>query len=150
MLNKSLHIGHELRIQVLLPNGVKILAIDTTPVSIKTVWFYFGNDWYLKCPPLRTTESDIIASTTSAESSTEDNSEDFAFDPLNRPTKSHRNVDQNSEEYPTEIDENHEIESSKQPLEDQENETNTIIGHILVQSKAKISNLFGFLNLTLS
>lgn len=100
-----------------------------------------------------TPESDIIASTISAEFSTEDNREDFAFDPLNRPTKSHRNVDQSSDEYPTEIDKNHEIESSKherKPLEEQQNETNSIIGHILVQSKAKISNLFGFLNLTLS
>lgn len=131
------------------------MAIDAAPNSIKTLWFYFGNDWYLKCPPsnVDTPESDIIASTISAEFSTEDNREDFAFDPLNRPTKSHRNVDQSSDEYPTEIDENHEIESSKherKPLEEQQNETNSIIGHILVQSKAKISNLFGFLNLTLS
>lgn len=138
--------------QILLPNGVKIFAVDTTPISINTVWFYYGNNWYVKCPPskVRGTESVIPASTTSA--GTEESSSESTFDPHINPETFQPDVDQSSADM-TEFDENREIESSKlesSALEVQQNEANSISGHFSVQSKAKISNFFGFFNLTLS
>lgn len=114
-----------MRMQVLLPNGVKILAVDTTPISsIKTVWFYYGDNWYVKCPPSKvgSTESSIKSANTE-ESSTEST---IGSEP----------------EFPTEFDENHHIDSS--------DEANSIVGQFWVHSKAKISNIFASFNLTLS
>lgn len=114
--------GDELRIKVFLPNGNEIHAVDPTPISIQTVWLYFGDIWYYKCPKYGCTESAIIDSTTSAEeSSTDTMPEKF----------------ENSEQ---------ERESS----EVNRNEANSIVGHFSIESKAKISNFLGIFNLTLS
>lgn len=78
------------RIKVTLPNAAEFVVIDKPSPPLKEIYLMPFSNWYYNCPPsnVRSTES------TSSESSSEENSGDFAFDPLaSRETTKNSTVD---------------------------------------------------------
>lgn len=105
-----------------LPNGLMILAHETKPIAVETIILSSMANWYFKCPGSIdiSNENETSITNSTPESSFDKNTTDFTFNP--EPT----------------------------PEPSQFNETNSIVGHFWVQSKAKINNLIGFFNVTLS
>lgn len=109
-------------IKVLLPNGVEIWAVKSAPGPIEQVSLYSSYKWYVKCPASKVRSTESVITDFISKSTTDEKSTEFEID----------------------------NDTTLKSLEEHRNEANSIYGHFWIQSKAKISNFFGFFNLTLS